>query len=229
MVRRRESEEHIIRQRMVESGEVVIWKMPSFYMKDEEVDHNFGTIRKHKTLILDLRGNPGGAAITLQRVVGNVFEHDVKVADRLGRKESRPQVAKTRGGSAFTGKVIVLVDSGSASAAELFARVIQLEHRGVVIGDRTAGAVMEAKHYPYSQGMDTKIFYGFSVTDADLIMADGKSLENNGLIPDEVLLPTAQDLAAGRDPVLAHAAELAGLHFDPAEAGKLFPFEWVRF
>jgi C-terminal processing protease CtpA/Prc len=88
---------------------------------------------------------------------------------------------------------------------------------------------MEARGYSYSQGMDTKIFYGFSVTDADLIMADGKSLEHTGVIPDEIVLPTAQDLATGQDPALARAGALAGIKLDPAEAGKLFPFEWVPF
>ena len=145
----------------------------------------------------------------------------------LDRKELKPQLAKTRGGNTFSGKIIVLVDSDSASAEELFARVMQLENRGQVIGDRTSGSVMEARGQSRSLGADTKVFYSFSVTDADLIMKDGKSLEHNGVIPDEVALPSAQDLAEGRDPVLARAAELAGIKIDPVAAGKLFPFEWL--
>lgn len=86
---------------------------------------------------------------------------------------------------------------------------------------------MEAKRYPGSQGMDTKIFYGFSITEADLIMKDGKSLEHSGVAPDEVVIPTAKDLAAGSDPALAHAAQLAGLTMSPEAAGKMFPFEWL--
>jgi C-terminal processing protease CtpA/Prc len=121
----------------------------------------------------------------------------------------------------------VLVDGGSASAAEILGRVVQLEHRGTVIGDRTAGAVMEARDYQDQQGADFKIFYGFSVTVADLIMSDGKSLEKTGVKPDEQVLPTGADLAAGRDPVLARAAELAGVKLDAVAAGKLFPFEWA--
>jgi len=57
-------------------------------------------------------------------------------------------------------------------------------------------------------------------------MKDGKSLEHVGVVPDELLLPTAADLAAGRDPVLARAITLLGGSLDAAAAGKLFPVEW---
>jgi len=227
LIREEENEDHVVRQRYIETGDVMIWKMPEFFLTDHEVDHLFDIARKHQTLIIDLRGNPGGAVVTLERMVGNVFDHDIKIADRVGRKELKPQLAKTHGGNTFAGKIIVLVDSRSASAAELFARVIQLENRGVVVGDRTSGSVMEAKGYPRSQGADTKIFYSFSVTDADLIMKDGKSLEHAGVVPDEIVLPTPQDLAEGRDPALSRAATLAGLNISSAAAGKMFPFEWL--
>jgi carboxyl-terminal processing protease len=227
LIREAENSDHIVRQRYVEMGDVMIWKMPEFELGDAEVDHLIGIARKHKTLILDLRGNPGGYIDTLARMVGSVLDHDMKIAERKGRKDLKPQIAKSRGGSAFSGKLIVLVDSSSASAAELFARVVQLEHRGSVLGDHSSGSVMEARYYPCSQGADTKLFYGFSIIDADLIMSDGKSLEHTGVIPDELLLPTAQDLASGSDPVLARAAQLAGVTLEPAAAGKLFPFEWL--
>ena len=57
-------------------------------------------------------------------------------------------------------------------------------------------------------------------------MSDGKSLENVGVTPDEVAIPSGADLAAGRDPVLAHAASLVGIALDAEKAGKLFPKEW---
>lgn len=228
-IRALENEDHVVRQRYVETGDLMIWKMPEFFLDDDAVDHMFGIVRKHKTLILDLRGDPGGAAVTLERMIGNVFDHDVKIGDRIGRKELKPALAKTVGGHAFTGKIIVLVDSESASAAELFARVMQLEHRGIVLGDKTSGSVMEAKGYGYSQGVDTIITYGFSITEADLIMKDGNSLEHVGVTPDEVILPTGRELAAGQDPVLARAVELAGGKLDPTQAGKLFPYEWLPF
>jgi C-terminal processing protease CtpA/Prc len=129
-------------------------------------------------------------------MVCNDFDHDVKVFDRVGRKEMKPPLAKSRGSSAFRGKGNLFVDSASASAAEWFARTMQLEHRGRVPGGQTSGNVLEARPYSYAQGWNTKVFYSFSVTDADLMRKDGKSLEHIGVTPDEVVLPTAQDLRA---------------------------------
>jgi C-terminal processing protease CtpA/Prc len=227
MIRESENADHQVRQRYIETGDAMFWKMPEFDLNDNEVDRLFGIAHKHKALVLDLRQNPGGAVLTLERMLGNVFDHDIKIADRVGRKDLKPQIAKTRGRNAYDGKIIVLVDSGSASAAELFARVIQLEKRGTVIGDRSSGSVMESRHYSESQGAETKIFYSFSITDADLIMADGKSLEHSGVTPDEIVLPTGRDLADSKDPALARAAELAGIQIDSAQTGKMFPYEWL--
>jgi carboxyl-terminal processing protease len=226
LVRQEETDEHLNRARYVEySDELMILKLPEFNFTPLEVGDMMGKARKHKALIVDLRGNPGGSVETLKRIVGEMFDKDVKIGDRVGKKENKPVIAKGSH-NPFAGKLIVLVDSRSASAAELFARVIQIEKRGVVLGDHTSGAVMEARHYDERWGADTVIFYGVSVTDADLIMTDGKSLEHLGVIPDELLLPSASALANNRDPVLARAAESLGVKINAADAGKLLPYEW---
>jgi C-terminal processing protease CtpA/Prc len=142
------------------------------------------------------------------------------------RKESKPMLAKTRGADGFKGRLIVLVDSNSGSASEVLAHVVQLEKRGTVIGDRTAGKVMRSRIYSHQIGLDTVVFYAVSVTDADLIMTDGQSLENVGVVPDELVLPTAEDLRSQKDSVLSRAVAMAGGTLDPVEAGKLFPFKW---
>jgi len=231
LVRDEENDEHENRQRLADFGDaLLIWKMPEFDMTDEEVDRlAMKEARKYQTLVMDLRGNPGGYVKTLERVVGDLIDHEVTIAKRTGRKSDlKPEIAKSRGANAFSGKLIVLIDSRSASAAELFARVVQLEHRGTVLGDHSSGSVMESRHYQFHQGADVQIFYGASITEADLIMGDGNSLEHTGVAPDELILPTPADLAAGRDPVLTRAAKIAGVDLDPVKAGKLFPIEWRK-
>ena len=228
LIRRAENEDRLHRHRYIEMDELLIWQMPGFDLSDPKVDEMFSKAKKRKTLILDLRGNGGGLISTLERMVGNLFDRDITIGNIKRRKEAKPLTAKTRGSEAFSGKLIVLIDSRSGSSAELLARVVQLEKRGVVIGDVSAGAVMISKTHPYELGIDTIIMYAASITDADVLMGDGKSLEKVGVIPDELRLPTAAELAAKLDPVLAYAASLAGVTISPEKARAMFPVEWRK-
>ncbi len=211
--------------------ELIVCKMPRFNLTDKEVDEMMKKIASHKSLILDLRGNPGGNESTLLRLIGHFFDREVKIADLKERNKTTRLKAPSRGDKSFTGQVSILVDSESGSAAEMFARVMQLEKRGTVIGDRTSGSVMRAARFrhTYTRGVDfaTKYSsYGASITIADSLMTDGQSLEHVGVTPDKLLLPSASDLVARRDPVLAHAAALAGVQLDPKKAGTLFPLAY---
>jgi C-terminal processing protease CtpA/Prc len=85
---------------------------------------------------------------------------------------------------------------------------------------------MQSRSFPMEMGTDKIVRYTMSVTDADVIMTDGKSLENVGVAPDEMILLTGSDLAASKDPALALAVEKAGGQISPEAAGKLFPIEW---
>jgi hypothetical protein len=87
---------------------------------------------------------------------------------------------------------------------------------------------MRSKFYDHEVGAGPVIPYGVSVTDDDIVMTDGKSLERLGVAPEELILPTAADLAAQLDPVLSRAAQLTGLDITSERAGKLFPVEWRK-
>jgi C-terminal processing protease CtpA/Prc len=222
----RDDEAHLKRPRYVEFGrDAILCKSHDFAFHPDKTNDILDRFRTFRGVVLDLRGNPGGYAETLEKFLGGFFDHDVKVADRRGRKALKPAVAKSRGSKTATAKLIVLIDGGSASASELFAKIIQLEKRGTILGDRSSGSVMEAKSFQYTAGTNPVTFYGASITEADTIMPDGKSLEKVGVIPDELILRTPADMAAGRDPVLARAAELVGVKLSPEEGGKLFPIE----
>lgn len=221
--------ERLKRHKLAElSKTALVWKMPEFDLTEGDVADKMDKVKKYQSLILDLRGNGGGAELTLLKLLGYFFDHDVKVGEMKRRKEAKPLLAKKQSSKPFEGKLVVLLDSESGSAAELFARVIQLEKRGVIIGDKSAGAVMRSKVYDREVGLDRTIAFSVSVTDADITMADGKSLEHIGVVPDELLLLTGEDLLAKRDPVLARAAALVGVELSPEKAGTLFPFEWKK-
>jgi C-terminal processing protease CtpA/Prc len=212
-------------------GDVMIWKLPNFTFPEKEAESRLRQARKCRALILDLRGNEGGTTKNLEWMIGATFDHDVKAWERISRGNSESEVVHTHGEDAFTGTLSVLVDSKSRSAAELYARVVQLGKRGIVLGDQTAGRRMEANLYPHDItpadiGRLPINPYVVKVSVADLIMGDGKTLEHVGVIPDLAVLPTAADLAADRDPMLSAAISLAGQQVDPLAAGKLIPFKW---
>jgi len=202
-------------------GGAVVWRLRQFE-EPGEVDVVMKKIANYESIILDLRNNPGGYEVTLQQLAEHLFEHTVKIADRKRRDSTTPLVAKGRGDRAFKGKLVVLIDSRSASAAEVMARLIQIEKRGVVIGDRSGGYVMGARHFQHQIGRVEILPYATRITGEDLIMSDGKSLEHVGVTPDETVLPTPADLASKRDPALSRAAEIVGVKMDAEKAGKLF-------
>lgn len=214
--------------RFKEYGDVLIVELRSFNMTQIDLDKVISSIHKHKSLILDLRGNSGGALQVEQELLRNLFDHQVHVADFVARDGRKPQNVKGDGGHAFSGKIVVIVDGGSTSVSEIVARVLQLEKRATVIGDLSGGKVMVAQPYIGSTGLGMGFPFAISITEADVVMSDGKSLEAVGVTPDEVSVPTAADIVAGRDPVLSRAAALVGVTITPEDAAKLFPYEWPK-
>lgn len=224
-VRDADEESRILHARYFEKGDdLLVVKIPEFAFSALEVDTIIGRMRAHKGVVLDLRGNPGGYVDTLDRLSGGLFQNDLKILDHIGREGTKSVSVTGRHHDAFTGRFAVLIDSESASASELLARVVQLERRGFVVGDRSSGNVMEARFYSHEVTLDSPVSFAISVTGADLVMKDGKSLEHVGVEPDILALPTSQDLANKRDPALAKAAGLVGAHLSPEEAGTILPY-----
>jgi C-terminal processing protease CtpA/Prc len=207
----------------------MVWQMPAFNLATSKIDSIIEDAKDFSGIIIDLRGNGGGRVDTLKRLIGNVFEKDVKIGDEKTRKETKEIIAKSRNKNIFKGDLIVIVDSESGSASEVFAKVIQLEKRGKVLGDVSAGAVMESRFFSHQLGIEVTVPYGVSVTIADLIMTDGKSLENIGVTPDEKIIPKSKDLADKRDIVLSKAVKTLGFDMSAEEAGNLFSKEKDKY
>ena len=200
---------------------VTILKMNSFNLSEIKINKMMDKVEKSASLILDLRGNRGGYSDSLEQLVANFFDREINIGTKVRRDGTKPFLVKQKLKKPYQGKLVVLIDSYSASAAEIFARVVQLEKRGIVIGDQSEGSVMESIYFPHSFGF-TYLFYGMSVTVADIIMKDGQRLEKIGVTPDEKIVPTALDLANNRDPVLARAAKILGYQMTAEEAEQIF-------
>jgi C-terminal processing protease CtpA/Prc len=210
---------------------VMVWRMHSFAFgngidySDEMIDRNMAEARKHRYLILDLRGNGGGAVVTERRLLGHLFGAGIPLGTDVRRDTTVRLSLEPVGSAPYEGEVMVLIDSRSASASEITARILQLRGRATVIGDRSAGAVMTSVSRWLTLGSmyeERVLSFGMSVTVSDIVMPDGKSLEGTGVIPNIAVLPTATDLAEERDPALAFALELAGVKIDAREAAKIF-------
>jgi C-terminal processing protease CtpA/Prc len=202
------------------TSDLITCKLYTFSVEPPLIDDMMKLITKYKKLILDLRGNGGGHVATEIHLTGYFFDHDVKIGNLKTRKKPEERMARSHKKKAFTGDLIVLIDSKTMSAAEVFARVIQLEKRGKIIGDVSAGKVMTSKYMPL-YASTANAGFGLNVTIGDLIMSDGQSLEGVGVIPDKAIGPTAEALVKGTDPVLAYAAKMFGVLLTPEQAGAL--------
>lgn len=95
--------------------------------------------QKMKSLILDLRGNSGGYLTTAIGMVNEFLEKDKTVVFTEGLKSPKVVYNTDKNGSYMEGKLVVLIDEGSASASEIVSGAIQDWDRGVVIGRRSFG------------------------------------------------------------------------------------------
>lgn len=223
IIEQRENQQREMRPSTVAVGsQVLILRMPSFSIEEGLIRRALHAARNREVLIIDLRGNQGGSIAVLEELIGSLAADDIPIGTKAARGHSDPQIAKGTGNEAFKGRVFVLVDAESASASEVMARVLQLANRGTVIGDRTAGEVMESRYRPLGVlAGDKAIVFGVNMTVADLIMSDGGRLEKTGVRPDFEVLPSGADMAANRDPALAQALTFAGQPMDSAAAGAL--------
>jgi len=136
--------------------------------------------------ILDLRSNGGGL---LDQAIGlsDVFLERGEVVSQRGRDKGDIERYYAKPGDAAHGlPVIVLVDAGSASAAEIVAGALQEHHRAIVMGERTFGKGSVQSLLPLSRETALRL------TTARYFTPSGKSVQEGGITPD-LIVPQLSD------------------------------------
>lgn len=155
--------------------------------------------RGARSVILDLRGNPGG-----------LLEQGIEVSDLF--LDAGETIVSTRGRTAeadheFSDQapqrwpdmpIVALVDSGSASATEILAGALQDNGRAVLVGARTYGKGSAQSVFPLSSG------YGLKLTTARWFTPKGRTIARDstsgGIMPDIIFPDSARVAAIARRP-----------------------------
>jgi carboxyl-terminal processing protease len=105
-----------------------------------------------KNLILDLTGNGGGILSTSTDITDEFLEKGKLLVYTEGKNQPKMTINSTSKGLFKNGKLVILVDEGSASASEIVSGAIQDWDRGVVVGRRTFGKGLVQRQLPLTDG-----------------------------------------------------------------------------
>lgn len=134
--------------------------------------------REIKGLVLDLRNNPGGL-LSQAIEVSDLFLNSGLIVSTKGRISSQNITATAHTDKkSRTYPIIALINSGSASAAEIVAGALQDNKRALVLGTRSFGKGSVQTILPLSDGS------GLRLTTARYYTPSGKSIQSSGIVPD---------------------------------------------
>ena len=169
-------------------------------------------VRDAPGLIIDLRSNPGGAVQTVDRLLAEFFDKPTE----LGRTTTRTgqpisvlfgavEIIKLKNAAegnprAYKKPVVILVNSQSASASELFSGTMQATGRAVVVGQPTCGCLLGFLGYARIPGGGELAY-----SEVGFVLTNGKRIEGEGVMPDVTVPLALSDLVVSRDRVLETA------------------------
>lgn len=171
--------------------------------------------------ILDLRMDPGGLLYSSAEIA-RMWMNDVTIVSTVSRRGETERLTASRG--RLTDKpLVVLVDSGSASASEILSGAIQDNKRGVLVGTKTFGKGLVQSVHPLRDGS------GMAVTIAKYFTPSGRDINKKGIEPDyKVELTEAQMKAmtqdmvgTPKDPQYAKALSVLSQKIAEAQKGNL--------
>lgn len=145
------------------------------YTTFEELDAALKDLRDQgmQSLILDLRGNPGGILEQAVKVAEKFLPAGTTIVSQRGRFRIDNRTWKSANKSAETMPLVVLVDEGSASASEIVAGALQDYDRAFIVGENTfgKGLVQSVINLPYGSGL--------TLTTAKYYTPSGRSIQRD--------------------------------------------------
>ena len=144
-------------------------------------EENKGSI---KGLILDLRNNPGGLLDQAVKVTDRFIESGLIVSVEGRREDQKIKSYAHHEGTINPYPLIVLINGGSASGAEIVAGAIQDHGRGILLGTQTFGKGSVQTIFPLKDGS------GLRLTTARYFTPNGRSIQAKGIVPDIIVKPS---------------------------------------
>lgn len=195
---------------------VAYLRLPSF-QKTTSADLNDALWKLYrdgmKSLIIDVRGNPGGL-LDSSVEVADKFIAEGKIVSTRGRNAREDSDRFANRYDTWRVPLVVLIDHNSASASEIFAGAIHDSRRGVVVGQRSYGKGSVQGIFPLSSAKA-----GLRLTTAKFYSPSGQAISNAGVTPDvavpevqtaaKPVLETGQAIAPEQDAVLDAGLQVA--------------------
>ncbi len=136
-----------------------------------------------KGLILDLRNNPGGLLDQAVKVTDRFVESGLIVSVEGRKEDQKMKFYAHPDGNLAHYPLVVLVNGGSASGAEIVAGAIQDQGRGIIVGTQTFGKGSVQTIIPLKDGS------GLRLTTARYYTPNGRSIQAKGIVPDIIVKP----------------------------------------
>jgi len=175
----------------------------------------YDDLRKLPAIIFDVRNYPRE---TIREIAEWMFPLELPFAWGVfpdvrypGTYYGQMQKYGTNGNPmAYNGNVIILCNAQTQSHAEWTCMILRAMPGAVVIGSQTAGADGNVSYWKLTRDIDA----GFTSLGVEWPSASDGSTQRVGIVPDSIVIPSANDIIAGRDPVLEKALEVAGVPVD---------------
>lgn len=185
-VRRTSADLRAVRNVLVMPGSVGYLRLSAFNQHaTKEVRAALDTLKRAgaRSLVVDLRGNPGGLVDQAVGIAGSFLPAGSVVTVAEGRQaEKSKKLVVAKGGTLVSWPMAVLVDGGTASAAEILAGALQDLDRALVVGTSTYGQGTVQSVFPLRSGAGA-----IRLTTARYRTPSGRSIHRGGSVvePDE--------------------------------------------